>query len=88
VSLRFFDYNEKARENFEKLSYSLSLSNRSFISLTLCHSFSELVENVDALIVTLEDPRIKEENIRQDALKDNVIFDGRNILDKEDLESR
>jgi UDP-glucose 6-dehydrogenase len=46
------------------------------------------VENVDALIVTLEDPRIKEENIRQDALKDNVIFDGRNILDKEDLESR
>ncbi len=88
ASLRVFDYNEKARENFKKLSYSFSVTNRSFISLELCDTFEEMISGSDALVVTLEDPRIKDENIVRDAVRDGVIFDGRNILDKESLVSK
>lgn len=87
ANLRVFDYNAKARENFEKLSYSLSLSNRSFISLVLCDSFEDILAWAEALVVTLEDPRIQSESITKNSVKDHVVFDGRNILDKEYLQS-
>jgi UDP-glucose 6-dehydrogenase len=40
------------------------------------------VTKTDSLVITLEDKKILQENLANIKLKDNIIFDGKNILDK------
>lgn len=80
-----FDYNEKALDNFEKYSYSLTTWIRSFVPISIKNNFSDLVNNVDSLIITVEDERVLVEDFSKLNLRDNLIFDWRNILDKKEI---
>lgn len=82
--LRVFDYNQKAREHFKK--YQTQFLSTS--PVVLCDTFDTMLVDTDALIVTVEDPRIQDENLVWVGISDRVIFDGRNILQKELLESK
>lgn len=81
--LRVFDYNEKARENFEKYSYSLSTGIKNFIPITHCKNFKDCIKWCDALVVTIEDKNVLWEDLGDMKLKDNIIFDWKNIISKE-----
>lgn len=84
--LRVFDYNSKARENFEKYSYSLSTWIKNFIPITHTSSFEECVKGCDTLVITIEDKKILDENLWNIKLKDNTIFDWKNIIPKEEAQ--
>jgi len=75
ANLKVFDYNEKALENFEKFSYSLTTGIRNFVPITICSSFKKVTENIDSLIIAIEDKRILDEDISKIKIKDNIIFD-------------
>ncbi len=81
--LRVFDYNKKARENFEKYSYSLSTWIKNFIPITHSNTFEECITWCNSLIITIEDKKILKENLENIKLKDNTIFDGKNIIPKQ-----
>lgn len=82
--LKVFDYNQKARENFEKYIYGLSTGIRNFIPITLTTRFLDITSGSDFLVMTLEDRRVLDEDFSKvkENLKDKTIFDGKNILDK------
>jgi len=84
--LKVFDYNEKARENFEKYSYSLTTLIKNFIPIEVKDSFEKVTTNIDSLIIAIEDKRILDENFSKLELKDNVIFDWKNLLNKKEIE--
>lgn len=86
ANLKVFDYNEKALENFEKFSYSLTTGIRNFVPITICSSFKKVTENIDSLIIAIEDKRILDEDISKIKIKDNIIFDWKNILDRQEVE--
>lgn len=81
--LKIYDYNEHARINFRKYLDGIILwSSRGFFNVKIVDSFDELITDSDNLVVTLEDKRILLEDLSAISLRDNIIFDGRNILDK------
>ncbi len=83
AKLKIYDYNEKALENFKRYYEWLMLSNsRWFFPITIWKDFSDICDNADFLVVTLEDTRITKEDFAKIRLKDNIIFDWKNILDK------
>ncbi len=86
ATLKVFDYNRKALDNFEKFSYSLTTGIKNFIPLTICNNFQEVTSGIDSLILAIEDKQILDENISYITLKDNIIFDGKNILEKKEIE--
>lgn len=81
--LQVFDYNTKARNNFEKYAYSLNIGIKNFVPMTLTSSFDQCVQWSDALIVALEEKRILDENLEDIKLKDNIIFDWKNTIPRE-----
>lgn len=87
ASLRVFDYNSKALENFEKYTYSLTTWIRNFIPIVITKSFNELIKNSDFLVISIEDKRILSEDLTKLKLNDKIIFDGKNILDRIYIES-
>ena len=85
--IKVFDYNQKALENFEKYSYSLSTWIRNFVPITICDSFENASNDIDSLIITIEDKKILEENLDNISLKDRIVFDWKNILEKDKIVS-
>jgi len=83
--IKVFDYNQKALENFEKYSYSLSTWIRNFVPITICDSFENASNDIDSLIITIEDKKILDENLDNISLKDKIIFDWKNILEKDKM---
>lgn len=84
--LKVYDYNNKALENFEKYCYSLNTGIRNFIPITISKNFEDMARNIDILIIAIEDKRVLTEDFSKINLKDNIIFDGKNILDKKTIE--
>ena len=83
ASLKVFDYNSKARENFKTYINAKELStSRWSVKVKTYENFSNIINEVDSLIITLEDKRILEENIENNSIKDKIIFDGKNILNR------
>ncbi len=83
ASLKVFDYNSKARENFKTYINAKELStSRWTVKVKTYEDFSNIINEVDSLIITLEDKRILEENIENNSIKDKIIFDGKNILNR------
>jgi len=83
VKLKVFDYNKEALINFKKyLDWMILQNSRWFFWVEIVNIFEELVSNSDSLIITLEDRKILNEDLSKINLKDNIIFDGKNILDK------
>ena len=89
ATLKVYDYNEKALENFEKYSYSLTTWIRNFIPIVISKSFEEATRWSDFCIITIEDKRILGEDFSKlkSNLKDQKIFDGKNILDKKQMQN-
>ena len=88
VKVKGFDYVEKARENArnyfslkEKLIYGYNI--------VILDDLYETVKEVDGIIITVEDDKFNSENWQKIAslVKEKVVFDGRNILNKENIES-
>ncbi|NDK08972.1 nucleotide sugar dehydrogenase [Candidatus Gracilibacteria bacterium] len=89
ATVKVFDYNSKALENFEKYSYSLTTGIKNYIPIIIGNSFENIVKNSDFLVITIEDKRILNENFDKlkSSLKESVIFDGKNILDKKTMQN-
>ncbi len=86
--LKIYDYNKHALLNFRKYLDGIILwSSRWFFSVKIVDSFDELITDSDSLVVTLEDKRLLNENFQNVWLRDNVIFDGRNILNKKEIQA-
>jgi len=88
AKVKGFDYVEKARENArnyfslkEKLIYGYNI--------VILDDLYETVKEVDGIIITVEDDKFNSENWQKIAslVKEKVVFDGRNILNKENIES-
>lgn len=83
VKLKIYDYNDEALKNFKKyLDWIILGNSRWFFEVEIVDDFDELVSKTDSLVITLEDKKILKENFANLKLKDNIIFDGKNILDK------
>lgn len=88
AKIKVFDYTLKARENFSKfIEWFILSSSRWFYPIEICESFEDLTKNIDFLIIANEDKNILKENFEKLNLMDKIIFDWRNILDKEKIES-
>lgn len=89
ATIKVFDYNSQALENFEKYSYSLSTWIRNFIPIVISKSFLDMTKNADFLVMTLEDKKVLAEDFSKvkENLKEKVIFDGKNILDKKEIKN-
>lgn len=86
--LKVFDYNSKARENFATYISAKELStSRWSVKVKVCKSFDEIINNVDSLIITLEDKRILWEDLNENTIKDKIIFDGKNILNRDNIKN-
>ncbi len=86
AKIKVYDYNKKALENFRKYLDWIILSNsRWFFEVTIVNDFESLVKDSDSLVITLEDKRILEENFENIKLNDSIIFDGKNILNREKI---
>jgi len=82
-----FDYVEKARENAINM-YKLDKSKAFYgYNLYVFDDLYETVKDVDGIIVTVEYGKLNEEDWEKIAnlVKEKVIFDGRNILDVENI---
>lgn len=83
AKLKIYDYNKEALENFKKyLDWIILWSSRWFFEVEIVSNFEEVISWSDSLVITLEDKKILNENIESIKLNDNIIFDGKNILDK------
>ena len=60
-------------------------NSRWFFEVEIVDNFEELVNKTDSLVITLEDKKILKENFANIKLKDNIIFDWKNILDKKNI---
>jgi len=86
AKLKIFDYNKKALINFKKyIDWVLVSNSRWFFEVDIVSNFNDLLKNTDSLVITLEDKNILKENFWNLKLKDNIIFDGKNILEKRKL---
>ncbi len=83
-----FDYNEKARSNFENY-LNFVWSSRFETPIYIHNDINNLFSEIDALIIAIEDPKIQQEDRKKiyKKMNDKYIFDGRNILDKKALEN-
>lgn len=87
AKLKIYDYNYEALSNFKKYLDGMILANsRWFFGVEIVGSFEELTQDTDSLVITLEDKRIHNEILWKINLQDNIIFDGKNILDKKAIE--
>ncbi len=81
VKIKIFDYTYKTLDNF-KIQYS------NIKKVEICNAFEDIIKNSDFLIISLEDKKILEENLEiLNQLRDKVIFDGKNILNKNTIEN-
>nr|MDD3719897.1 UDP-glucose/GDP-mannose dehydrogenase family protein [Candidatus Gracilibacteria bacterium] len=84
AKLKIFDYNENALDNFRKYYEGLMLSNsRGFFPIEIGNSFSDICLSADFLVITQENNNILQEDFAKIKLKDNIIFDGKNILNSD-----
>jgi len=79
AKMKVFDYNSKALENFKK-QFDKLMNN-----VIIANNFDDLVDDIDALIITIEDKRILNEDFSKLNLKDNIIFDWRNLFDRDQI---
>ena len=88
VKVKGFDYVEKARENARSY-FSLKENLIYGYNVVILDDLYETVKKVDGIIITVEDDKFNSENWQKIAslVKEKVIFDGRNILNKENIES-
>lgn len=89
ATVKVFDYNNKALENFEKYSYSLSTGIKNYIPIIIWDNFENTTKNSSFLVITIEDKRILNENFNKlkSNINDPVIFDWKNILDKKTMQN-
>ncbi|MDD5769914.1 MAG: UDP-glucose/GDP-mannose dehydrogenase family protein [Candidatus Gracilibacteria bacterium] len=88
AKLKIFDYNKEALINFKKYLDAIVLGNsRGFFEVEIVNNFEELTKNIDSLVITLEDKNILNEDFSKIKLSDNIIFDGKNILDKNEIKT-
>ncbi len=89
ATVKVFDYNEKALENFEKYSYSLTTWIRNYIPIIIWKSFEDTTKKSDFLVITIEDINLQNEdfNLLKLNLIDKVIFDWKNILNKKTIQN-
>ena len=83
--VKCYDYVEKARENTIE-RYRLNTSGAYYgYNLYVLDDLYETVKDVDGVIITTEYPQLREEDWSKigDLVREKVVFDGRNILDKE-----
>ena len=83
--VKCFDYVEKARENAIE-RYKLNTSGAYYgYNLYVLDDLYETVKDVDGVVITTEYPQLREEDWNKigDLVREKVVFDGRNILDKE-----
>jgi len=87
AKIKGFDYVEKARENARSY-FSLKENLVYGYNIVILDNLYETVKNVDGIIITVEDDKFNKENWERisSLVNKKVIFDGRNILDKEKLE--
>lgn len=86
AKLKIYDYNKKALENFIRYYEWMMLSNsRWFFPISIWKDFTDICNNIDFLVINLEDKKILKEDFAKIQLKDNIIFDGRNILNKNEI---
>ncbi len=88
AKLKVFDYTKEARENFSKFIEWFTLSSsRWFYPIEICENFKDLTKDINFLLIANEDKNILLEKFENIRLKDKIIFDWRNILNKESIES-
>lgn len=86
AKVKVYDYNKEALNNFKNyISWVLLANSRGFFEVEIKESFNDLINNCDSLVLTLEDNKIKKENFKNIKLRDNVIFDWKNILDRNNI---
>jgi len=86
AKLKIYDYNNQALTNFKKyLDWIILGNSRWFFEVEIVNNFEELVNQADSLVITLEDKNILNENLANIKLKSNIIFDWKNILDKNEV---
>lgn len=86
AKLRIYDYNKEALINFKRyLDWIILGNSRWFFEVLVVNSFEELVNEADSLVITLEDKNILSENLANIKLKSNIIFDWKNILNKNEV---
>lgn len=85
--VKCYDYVEKARENTIE-RYRLNNSKAYYgYNLYVFDDLYETVKDVDGVIITTEYPQLREEDWEKigDLVREKVVFDGRNILDREEI---
>lgn len=86
AKLKIYDYNKEALINFKRyLDWIILGNSRWFFEVIIVNSFEELVNDADSLVITLEDKNILSENLANIKLKSNIIFDWKNILNKNEV---
>lgn len=86
AKLKIYDYNKEALINFKRyLDWIILGNSRWFFEVIIVNSFEELVNEADSLVITLEDKNILSENLAKIRLKSNIIFDWKNILNKNEV---
>jgi UDPglucose 6-dehydrogenase len=87
AKLKIYDYSKEALLNFKKyLDWIILWNSRWFFEVEIVNNFDELVNKTDSLVITIEDKKILWENLANIKLKDNIIFDWKNILDRKVIE--
>ncbi|MBW9221115.1 UDP-glucose/GDP-mannose dehydrogenase family protein [Methanothermococcus sp. SCGC AD-155-M21] len=85
--VKCFDYVEKARENaINRYKFDKSKAFYGY-NLYLFEDIYKTVENVDGIIITTEYSNLNEEDWNKigNLVRNKVVFDGRNILDKDKI---
>ncbi|HIQ31867.1 MAG TPA: UDP-glucose/GDP-mannose dehydrogenase family protein [Methanothermococcus okinawensis] len=85
--VKCYDYVEKARENAIE-RYRLNNSKAYYgYNLYVLDDLYEAVKDVDGVIITTEYPQLREEDWEKigNLVREKVVFDGRNILDREKI---
>ena len=79
---------QKARENARNY-FSLKENLVYGYNVVILDNFYETIKSVDGIIITAEDEKLKKEDWQKasNLVKEKLIFDGRNILEKEYIES-
>ncbi len=86
--LKIFDYNPGALNNFKKyLEWIILANSRWFFEIDIVDNFNDLIKWADTLVIALEDKKILDEDWNKVHLKDEVIFDGKNILNKKKIQA-
>ena len=86
AKLKIYDYNKQALDNFKKyINWLLLTNSRWFFDIEIKNNFEEINKNSDSLIIAIEDKEILKEDFSKIKLKDNIIFDGKNLLKKDNI---